>query len=624
MTTPLEKLDYSAEYKEIQPSLFRESDVLDTLLKSIFNVCDKQQEDLLWISQNLLNIDAAEKSQLDFIGNIVGQPRFLSDFNTEPYFGYDGSYQSKTFGSSTDPEIGGYWNSRSYFNTATSRKLNDDEYRRLIKARVIYNQSNCTANDLLEVINLITNSKNNTVQMLNHGLVQINSDDSTGILSYFVDRLLMMDNILPIAAGVRVGLESVSGDGGTDIEEPWTPIGVEPVKLLAETFDNPLSVTINFDGGMAEVNFGDGSEVLSYTDSVEHTFNDLLSVFEVSVKPLSRIDTLTTDIQELTDWGTAGSISRFGFLHIAPSVPNTIPLWLKDTSYMFHGCRGFSSDISGWNVSNITNMEYMLFQCSSLNSDLNSWDVSKVKNMRYMFSECHGNLGTFENWNVSSVTNMSHMFDSANSASNLNLSLWNVSNVTDMSYMFACIESTHNFNSNLSNWDTSRVTNMSHMFYGCHSLFSENYGSGGSWSLSGWDVSNVTDMQRMFYECYDGVPSNISKWKTGKVTNMKEMFKDCFKMGHLTFWDTSNVTDMSGMFWGSYQFNSDLSNWNVSKVLNMENMFNGCSDLITSLGDWCVPHITSEPVGMFENVNFMPNSNKPVWGTCPRGENLIT
>ena len=223
MAMPLEKLDYSAEYKEIQPSLFRESEVLDTLLQSIFNVCDKQQEDLLWVSQNLLNIDAAEKSQLDFIGNIVGQPRFLSDFNTEPYFGYDGSYQSKTFGSTTDPDIGGYWNSRSYFNTATSRKLNDDEYRRLIKARVIYNQSNCTANDLLEVINLITNSKNNTVQMLKHGLVQINSDDGTGILSYFVDRLLMIDNILPIAAGVRVGLEQSASDGsgGGILDTDW-------------------------------------------------------------------------------------------------------------------------------------------------------------------------------------------------------------------------------------------------------------------------------------------------------------------------------------------------------------------------------------------------------------------
>ena len=213
-------LDYLADYYNLEPSLFRESDNLHKLFQSIFYVCHIQQIDLLWFAENILNIDAAENAHLDFIGSIVGQPRFLTDFNTEPYFGYEGSYQSKTFGSSLDPEVGGYWNSRSYFNTATSRQLNDDEYRRLIKARVIYNQSNCTANDLLEVINLLSNSKNNTVQMLNHGLIQINTDDSSGIVSYFIDRLYLEDNILPIAAGVRVGLEQVvggdSGDSGGD------------------------------------------------------------------------------------------------------------------------------------------------------------------------------------------------------------------------------------------------------------------------------------------------------------------------------------------------------------------------------------------------------------------------
>ena len=242
-------LDYLVDYYDLEPSLFRESDNLHKLFQSIFYVCHIQQIDLLWFAENILNIDAAENAHLDFIGGIVGQPRFLTDFNTEPYFGYDGSYQSKTFGSTTDPEIGGYWNSRSYFNTATSRKLNDDEYRRLIKARVIYNQSNCTANDLLEVINLITNSKNNTVQMLKHGLVQINSDDGTGILSYFVDRLLNDDNILPIAAGVRIGLQksvSDSDNGGKckPVPSEWS----NPI-----TFDMVNHPSV---GGYISVGFG--------------------------------------------------------------------------------------------------------------------------------------------------------------------------------------------------------------------------------------------------------------------------------------------------------------------------------------------------------------------------------
>lgn len=210
MAREIKPINYAEEYHEMKPSLFRESENLDRLLQALFDVCDVQQRGFLWLSENLLNVDVAQGFHLDFIGGIVGQPRFLSDFNTEPYFGFDKSYQSKTFGSALDPEVGGYWNSRSYFNTATSRQLNDDEYRRLIKARAIYNQSNCTTNDLLEVVNLITDRDDNTVQLLRHGLINIRSDDDTGILSYFVDRLYNEDNVLPIAAGVRVGLEDLS------------------------------------------------------------------------------------------------------------------------------------------------------------------------------------------------------------------------------------------------------------------------------------------------------------------------------------------------------------------------------------------------------------------------------
>lgn len=203
-------INYFSDYQEIRPSLFRESENLDSLIYSISEVQNKQQEQFLWLSENILNVDLAEKFHLDFIGSLVGQPRFLIDFNTEPYFGFENSYQSKTFGSALDPSVGGYWNSRSYFNTATSRQLNDEEYRRLIKARVIYNQSDCKCNDLLEVINLITNRNDNVVQMLKHGLIQIKTNDESGFLSYFVNRLASEDNILPVAAGVRIGIEGIT------------------------------------------------------------------------------------------------------------------------------------------------------------------------------------------------------------------------------------------------------------------------------------------------------------------------------------------------------------------------------------------------------------------------------
>ena len=132
--------DYFKQHLELQPSIFRESENLGLLFESIYDVLMTQQDDFKWFSENILNIDIAEKSHLDLIGGLVGQNRFLVDFNVEKYFGFKYSYNSDTFGDSSDPSVGGYWNSRSNFNKSTARRLNDDEYRRLIKARVICNQ----------------------------------------------------------------------------------------------------------------------------------------------------------------------------------------------------------------------------------------------------------------------------------------------------------------------------------------------------------------------------------------------------------------------------------------------------------------------------------------------------
>ena len=193
----LYEIDYLGDHEMYCPSLFRESDALFNLLGAIFSAYQSQQVDFLWLAENILNIDEATGWHLDFIGSIIGQDRFLLDFNTEPYFGFHKSYQSETFNV-------GYWNSRSYFNTSSSRRLNDDEYRRLIKARAIYNSSTCTTDELLEVINLITDRTDNRIQVKSHGVIEVSSQDTTGILAYFVEKPEGFDNILPVVAGVRI------------------------------------------------------------------------------------------------------------------------------------------------------------------------------------------------------------------------------------------------------------------------------------------------------------------------------------------------------------------------------------------------------------------------------------
>lgn len=48
----------------------------------------------------------------------------------------------------------------------------------------------------------------------------------------------------------------------------------------------------------------------------------------------------------------------------------------------------FNGDISGWDVSNATDMAYMFTGCTNLNQDISKWNVSKVRWYSYIFDGC--------------------------------------------------------------------------------------------------------------------------------------------------------------------------------------------------------------------------------------------
>lgn len=200
-------INYYNDFLSNSPSLFVESENLKKIIEVILNQYQIDQEKYLWLVDNILNLEVAEKYHLDFIGQLVGQDRFLVNFNQEKYFGFLGSYQSETLGTLSDPNVGGYWNSVDNFISSSARRLNDEEYKRIIKARIIYNNSNCITNDLVKVVNLITNRTDNRISLVKHGQLSVKSNDESGLLTYFFDRLELEDNILPITYGVSVSLE---------------------------------------------------------------------------------------------------------------------------------------------------------------------------------------------------------------------------------------------------------------------------------------------------------------------------------------------------------------------------------------------------------------------------------
>ncbi|MDN3442320.1 BspA family leucine-rich repeat surface protein [Psychrobacter sp. APC 3279] len=132
------------------------------------------------------------------------------------------------------------------------------------------------------------------------------------------------------------------------------------------------------------------------------------------------------------------------------------------------------------------------------------------------------------------------------------------------------------------------VTSLSSMFYGSN-LFNQD--------ISGWDVSNVTSMASMLQGC--------------------ELFNQ-----DISGWDVSNVTSLSSMLARCNLFNQDISGWNVSNVTNMNSMVFDCVSLKSDLSMWCVTNITSTPIAFLGNSKPSAPFKSPVWGTCPRGENL--
>lgn len=108
------------------------------------------------------------------------------------------------------------------------------------------------------------------------------------------------------------------------------------------------------------------------------------------------------------------------------TVPTTLPGVVNSMAMMFNGTNNIVTDITGWDTSNVTDMQYLFSGCAAFNQDIGSWNVSAVTNMEAMFYEAWKFNGNIGQWNTSNVTNMAYMFYNTH-AFNQDLSGWNVS-----------------------------------------------------------------------------------------------------------------------------------------------------------------------------------------------------
>ena len=248
---------------------------------------------------------------------------------------------------------------------------------------------------------------------------------------------------------------------------------------------------------------------------------------------------------------------------------------VTDMNSMFDGCYSLTSiDVSSFNTSNVTDMSTMFSLCYLLESvDTSGFDTSNVTSMACMFNGCEALVSVdVSNFNTSNVKNMFAVFSRCINLTNIDVSNFDTSNVTDMSCMFRDCNSLTDID--VSSFDTSNVTNMRGMFMGCKLITSID--------VSRFKTSNVTDMVSMFHYCYRLASLDVSSFDTSNVTNMAFMFCSCNALPGIdvSHFDTSNVTDMSFMFMECHGVsNLDISKFDTSNVENMKFMFNGCIGL---------------------------------------------
>ena len=96
-------------------------------------------------------------AQLDVIGQWVGQSRIISDVLIVGFFGFADDVAAATFGEETDPSIGGpFYEEGAPFEGTTV--LSDPDYRTILRARIVRNQSYGSLADIESALQFIFGS----------------------------------------------------------------------------------------------------------------------------------------------------------------------------------------------------------------------------------------------------------------------------------------------------------------------------------------------------------------------------------------------------------------------------------------------------------------------------------
>ena len=263
-----------------------------------------------------------------------------------------------------------------------------------------------------------------------------------------------------------------------------------------------------------------------------------------------------------------------------------------DCSQMFARTSSLISvDLSGANLSNVTNMSYMFFCSDSLKIvDLRGLNKSNVTTFEYMFAACRSLTTIYvepgADWS-GTTANSNYMFD-CEKLKGGNGTQFDLHNPTDASYAradglngqpgyftaldYACV------NGAWCHTLAATIDSLAHATGTVEVVLSKLVPAAdlGKAATSGTIINAIKNSPATAVELVVMDDANIG------VTDCSGMFSDCANLvkADLRGLNTTGATTMSSMFSGCSALPFlNLSNFNVSAVTDMSSMFSGCSNL---------------------------------------------
>lgn len=154
---PFEYNDFVAESEDLITTQFQDKEIFKRYLRLLLTGI----QEALSVERDLIqkrDIDSATGAQLDIIGEIVGQPRILINTDLYHFFGYEGALAANSFGTYYNNQLGGYWYSYGG-KIGGDVTLNDEQYRLIIKAKIIKNNARGTNEDYIKFGNFVFNTQ---------------------------------------------------------------------------------------------------------------------------------------------------------------------------------------------------------------------------------------------------------------------------------------------------------------------------------------------------------------------------------------------------------------------------------------------------------------------------------